>query len=168
MFNFHTAPKTSTTKSKSRKGAAAYVAAAAATVASLPPVSLFAAETNYNNFNPYSQASFDTYGNMLVAAEASAMASYAEAIQMPAFLSQPPSLLPPPPPKGPSAASEPAKPHPVANFLTEVLQSGRNFVPSDFDFSTLTLPNSHKATKKKTMATSVAAASTAFAPNSNL
>ena len=37
----------------------------------------------------------------------------------------------------------------MANLLTEVLQSGGKFDPRQFDFSVLTLPNTHKATRKK-------------------
>ena len=36
-----------------------------------------------------------------------------------------------------------------SNLLTEVLQSGGKFDPTQFDFSALTLPNTHKANRKK-------------------
>ena len=36
-----------------------------------------------------------------------------------------------------------------SNLLTEVLQSGGKFDPTQFDFSVLTLPNTHKASRKR-------------------
>ena len=36
-----------------------------------------------------------------------------------------------------------------SNLLTEVLQSGGKFDPTQFDFSVLTLPNTHKANRKR-------------------
>ena len=36
-----------------------------------------------------------------------------------------------------------------SNVLTDVLQSGGKFDPTQFDFSVLTLPNTHKANRKK-------------------
>ena len=41
------------------------------------------------------------------------------------------------------------RPSVVANLLSEVLQSGGKFDPRQFDFSVLTLPNTHKASRKK-------------------
>ena len=42
----------------------------------------------------------------------------------------------------------PGQPKTVSNLLGEMMQSGRRFEPKDIiDFSSLTLPNSHKANK---------------------
>ena len=50
-----------------------------------------------------------------------------------------------------AAATSNNRPAPVvsSNLLTEVLQSGRKFDPTQFDFSVLTLPNTHKANRKR-------------------
>ena len=50
-----------------------------------------------------------------------------------------------------AAATSNSRSAPVvsSNLLTEVLQSGGKFDPTQFDFSVLTLPNTHKASRKR-------------------
>ena len=58
-----------------------------------------------------------------------------------------------------------------SNLLTEVLQSGGKFDPTQFDFSVLTLPNTHKANRKKKAGEgdkAAAAAATAGNKNSSI
>ncbi len=77
-----------------------------------------------------------------------------------------PSVAPPPDLEPIVPKVLPAPPRPAASVLTEVLQSGRKFDPKDFDFSSLTLPNSHKANRKKKE--EQAAAASVAQPNSKL
>ena len=55
-----------------------------------------------------------------------------------------------------------------SNVLNEVLQSGRKFDPTRFDFSVLTLPNTHKANKKKKAGEGDKAAAAAGNKNSSI
>ena len=66
-----------------------------------------------------------------------------DSYQIPQAASLPAAVAPlPTQPKG-------APSNPTSNLLTEVLQSGGKFDPTQFDFSVLTLPNTHKANRKK-------------------
>ena len=56
-----------------------------------------------------------------------------------------PSTNAPPPGTGATSRASVAS----SNVLTDVLQSGGKFDPTQFDFSVLTLPNTHKANRKK-------------------